>query len=97
VLTDDEIICKKCGGRGGYSETGSDHGLIRMCSNCGGKGYKDWIDKAKGGPVDDYLYYITDIDYRLAVKVKKGQEEEFKEKINLRIEGEFKFIDKDEL
>lgn len=68
-----------------------------MCSNCNGKGYKDWIDKAKGNPDDGYLYYITDTTNRLATQVKKEQEEEFKEKISLRLEGEFKFIDKDEL
>lgn len=68
-----------------------------MCPNCNGKGYKDWIDRAKGKSSNDVLHYITDTNDIFTTEVKKGQEDEFKEKISLRIEGKFKFVDKDEL
>jgi len=59
-----------------------------MCPTCNGRGYHDWIDKAKGKPLNDCLQYIT--------VTKEEKNDEFKEKIILRIE-QFNFIHEDEL
>jgi hypothetical protein len=45
----------------------------------------------------DYTFYITHTSDTLSAAVKKGQEEEYLEKIRLQVTGEFKFKLKDKM
>ncbi len=93
TLRNDETLCEDCGGLGGYSESGTANVLIRCCVKCHGKGSLDWVDRAKGESQDhkEYTFYITHTSDTISAAVKKGQEEEYLEKIRLQVTGEFKF------
>lgn len=96
VLRDDEELCEECGGRGGHSESDKKDGLIQMCNQCLGKGYRDWIERAKG-PEDKYGYFISHTGDKSVSVVDMDAIEIFKKKIELQVTGEFKFINKDEI
>ena len=99
TLRDDETVCEECEGHGGHSDSNETVGLIRCCSSCGGKGYKDWIDRARGPSEEhqEYTYFITNTADEISAAVKKGQEEEYMEKIKLQHTGVYRFIKKGEL
>ena len=96
IIRDDEELCEECGGRGGHSESKTGDGLIQMCPYCNGKGYKDWIEKARG--VDTKLrYFIEHTGDKNASVIDQGEMDDFLKKIELRVTGQFKFIPKDEI
>ena len=99
TLRDDETYCKECEGHGGHSESGKADGLIRCCPMCNGKGYQDWIDRARGPGEEhqDYTYFISNTGDQISAAVKKGEEEEYKEMIRLQHTGVFKFKNKGEI
>jgi hypothetical protein len=66
---------------------------------CNGKGYQDWIDRAKGPGEEhqDYTYFISNTGDQISAAVKKGEEEEYKRMMRLQHTGIFKFKKKDEI
>jgi len=96
VLRDDEELCEECSGHGGHSESDKTDGLIQMCNQCLGKGYRDWIEKAKG-PEDKYGYFISHTGDKNASIVDMDLIDEFKKRVELQVTGVFKFIPKDEI
>ena len=95
TLRDDETVCDECRGCGGHSET--EDMLIKCCGTCYGKGYLDWIDRAKGKRTDRLNYYISNPGDKNASVVTDEFEEMFMKKIEMQITGVFKFIPKDEI
>ena len=96
ILQDDEELCEKCGGCGGNSESVTGARLIQMCPCCHGKGYRDWIERAKG--VDTPLrYYITNTGDKNASVVDEKEMDKFLKQIELRVTGTFKYMAKDQI
>ena len=96
-LRDSETICEKCWGYGGHDHAKNGTGLIEMCSRCRGKGYLDWIDRAKGEVNKEFTYFTASRHHGLATIVEKGKEREYLQKVTMQYTGTFRFKSKDKI
>ena len=93
-LNSGESICKNCHGHGGFDNSGATKNLIRRCDVCEGKGFLDWVQKAKGVSEKEYTHFSSHPKDDISILVKKGKEEEYKKMILEELTGLFKLKSK---